>query len=55
MPDGRYSTPLESEAGGGSYVHANWIRLPDGRKVLCIGSDSGYSCNWDDIRAEDAK
>jgi len=55
VPDGRYDTPLESSAGGGSYVRANWVRLPDGRKVLCIGSSSGYDCNWDDIRPKDAK
>jgi hypothetical protein len=55
VPDGRYNTPLQSNAGGGSYVRANWVRLPDGRKVLCIGSGDGYDCNWDDIRPKDAK
>ncbi len=52
-PDGRYNTPSESQARGGLF-DADWVRLPDGRKVLCV-SQSGISCNWDDIRAGDSK
>lgn len=56
VPDGRFGTPLESHAGGTAYARANWVRLPDGRKVLCVsGSSGGFDCNWDDIRPGDAK
>jgi len=55
-PDGRYNTPLESHAGGGTYASANWVRLPDGRKVLCVSDETGgFDCNWDDIRPKDTK
>lgn len=55
-PDGRYATPLESRASMSGFAYADWIRLPDGRKVLCVGdSGGGYDCNWDDIRPGDTK
>ncbi|WIE81018.1 hypothetical protein [Curtobacterium sp. MCSS17_016] len=55
-PDGRYASPLESRASGSASAYADWVRLPDGRKVLCISDiNGGYDCNWDDIRPKDTK
>lgn len=30
-----------------NFVKGEWVDLPDGRQVMCVGtSDSGVSCDW---------